>query len=81
MKNFIKQLRGTAIGTTFASPYAVLLMADLAERLLQDIDLQQHIKWRYIDDIYFIWEHGENSLTQFIETVNAFHSTLKFSTE
>ena len=39
MKNFTNQLRGTAFGTKFASPYAVLLMADLAERLLQDIDL------------------------------------------
>ena len=80
MKNFIKQLRGTAIGTKFVPLYAVLLMADLAERVLQDIGLWQHIWWRYIDDIFFIWEHGENSLIQFIETVNAFHSTLKFST-
>ena len=81
MKIFIKQLRGTAIGITFSPPYAVLLMAGLAERILQDIDLQQHMWWRYIDDIFFRWEHGENSLIQFIETVNAFHSTLKFSTE
>ena len=81
MKNFIKQLSGTAIGTKFAPPYAVLLMAHLAEKILQDIDLQQHIWWRHIDDIFFIWEHGENSLIQFIETVNAFHFTLKFSTE
>ena len=81
MKNFIKQLRGTAIGTKFAPPYAVLLMADLAERILQDTGLPQHIQWRYIDDIFFISEHGENYLIQFIETVNAFHSTLKFSTE
>ena len=43
MKNFIKQLRDTAIGTKFAPPYAVLLMADLAEIILQDTDLQQHI--------------------------------------
>ena len=52
MKNFIKQLRGTEIGTKFAPPYAVLLMADLAERILQDIDLQQHIWWRCIGDIF-----------------------------
>ena len=54
MKNFIKQLSGTAIGTKFAPPYAVLLMAHLAEKILQDIDLQQHIWWRHIDDIFFI---------------------------
>ena len=29
-----KQVRGTAIGTKFAPPYAILLMADLAEKIL-----------------------------------------------
>ena len=30
-------------------------------------------------DIFFIWEHGEDSLKQFIETLNAFHSIIKFT--
>ena len=33
----LKQLRGTAIGTKFAPPYAILFMADLEERILEDI--------------------------------------------
>ena len=39
------------------------------------------IWWRYIDDIFFIWEHGEESLKAFIGQVNIFHSTIKFTTE
>ena len=35
----LKQLRGTAIGTKSAPPYAILFMADLEERILQDIEL------------------------------------------
>ena len=58
----LKQLRGTAIGTKFAPLYAIIFMADLQEWILEDIELQPHIFWRYIDDIFFIWEHGENSL-------------------
>ena len=54
-----KQKRGTAIGTKFAPPYSILFMADLEKRLLSDIDLKPYIWWRYIDDIFLIWEHGE----------------------
>ena len=56
-------------------------MADLEERILEDIELQPRIRWRYIDDTFFIWEHGEDSLKQFIETLNAFHPTIKFTAE
>ena len=56
-------------------------MADLEERILEDIQLQQRICRRYIDDIFFIWEHGEDSLKQFIETLNTCHPTIKFTAE
>ena len=38
-KKTLKQLRGTAIGTKFAPPYAILFMIDLEERILEDIEL------------------------------------------
>ena len=56
-------------------------MADLEEKNLGDIELQPHIWWKCIDDIFFIWEHGEDSLKQFIETLNALHITIKFMAE
>ena len=37
------------------------------------------IWWRYIDDIFFIWEHGQESLRVFIDQVNLFHPTIKFT--
>ena len=40
------------------------------------------IWWRYIDDIFFIWEHGEESYrSDFIDQVNLFHPTIKFTAE
>ena len=73
-----KQLTGTAIGTTFAPAYAIISMADLEERILKDIELKRRIWWRYIDDIFFIWDHGENLLKQFIETLHACHPIHQF---
>ena len=58
-----------------------MIMADLEERILEDIELQSRIWWRYIDDIFFIWEHGEDSLNQFIETLNVCHPIIKFTAE
>ena len=76
-----KQLRGTAFSTKIAQPYAIIFMAHLEERILKDSELKPHIWWRYIDDIFFIWEHGEDSLKQFIETLNACYPTIKITAE
>ena len=54
-------------------------MADSEERILEDIELHSRIWWRYIDDIFLIWEHGEDSLKYFIETLNAFYLTIKLT--
>ena len=39
------------------------------------------IWWMYIDDIFFIREHGEECLKVFIGQINMFHSTIKFTAE
>ena len=77
----LKQFRGTTIGTTFAPPYAIIFMVDLEERILKDTELKLRIWRRYINDIFFIWEHGKDSLKQFIEILNACHLTIKFTAE
>ena len=76
-----KQKRGTAIGTKFAPPYAIFFMADFEEKMSESFKKKPIIWWMYIDDTFFIWEHGEESLTVFIEQVNMFHSTIKFTAE
>ena len=58
----LKQNRGTAIGTKFAPPYSILFMAELEEEVLSEIELNPYLWWRYIDDIFFLWEHGEEKL-------------------
>ena len=42
-EKILKQLRGTATGTKFAVPYAIIFMADLDERILKDIEIKPHI--------------------------------------
>ena len=65
------------LSNRFAPPYAILF----EEKMLESFEKKPMIWWRYIDDIFFIWEHGEESLKVFIEQVNMFHSTIKFTAE
>ena len=74
-----KQIRGMAICTKFAPPYAVLFMVALEEKILSKVKKKPSIWWRYIDDIFFIWEHGEESLKEFVNEINSFHPTIKFT--
>ena len=45
-------------------------MADFEEKMLESFEKKPVIWWRYIDDIFFIWKHGEESLKVLIEQVN-----------
>ena len=76
-----KQVRGTAIGTKFAPPYPILFMADLEEKILNVSEEKPMLWWRYIDDIFFIWERGEESLEKFLKKLNTFYPTIKFTAE
>ena len=74
-----KLKRGAAIGTKFAPPYAILFTTDFERKMLESFEKKTN---EYIDDILFIWEHGEESLrVVFVEQVNMFHPTLKFTAE
>ena len=53
-EDLYKQLRGTAIGTKIAPPYAVLFMGKLEEEFLEAQSLKPVVWWRYIDDIFVV---------------------------
>ena len=76
-----KQVRETAIGTKSAPPYAIIFITDLDEKILNTFEEKPMAWWRYIDDIFFIWEHGEESLGKFLNKLNSFHPTIKFTAE
>ena len=71
-----KQKEGTAIGTIFTPPNAIIFIAALEEEILESLIKKP---WRYIDDPFMIWHQGENELKQFIDKLNKFHPTIKFT--
>ena len=53
-KSVFKQLRGTAIGTKMAPPYAVIFTDSLEEDILSSSLLKPLVWWHYIDDIFMV---------------------------
>ena len=64
-KSVFKQLRGTAIGIKMAPPYAIIFMDSLEEDILSNSLLKPLVWWCYIDDIFIVWEHGEEETLHF----------------
>ena len=58
-------------------------MTALGEKVLNKVKKKTNVPniRRYIDDILFIWEHDEQSLTEFINEINSFHPTVKFTAD
>ena len=56
-------------------------MAELEEEILRKAEFKPYLWWRYIDDIFFLWEHGEEKLKSFIDNINKMHPTIKFTAD
>ena len=76
-----QQKSGTAIGTKFTHPYACIYMDEVEQKFLETQDKKPLIWLRYIDDIFFIWTHGEQQLETFLNDLNSFSPNLNFTSE
>ena len=55
---------------------------DQVESEFLKTQIHQPLVWfRYIDDIFFIWIHGQDKLEQFLVDFSKFDSSLKFTDE
>lgn len=64
-----------------APSYANLFMAKLEEEIIYNCTHKPLVWDRYIDDIFFIWTHGEEELEKFLSYINGFHDSIKFTAE
>ena len=69
------------MGTTVAPNYANLFMDRFETDALKNWDRQPLIWLRFIDDIFMIWNHGEQELKKFLEYLNNIHDKIKFTHE
>ena len=75
------QVGGTAIGTRLAPSYANVFMSQFEEKHVYTYRLKPLAWYRYIDDVFCIWQHGDIELNNFVEHLNNTHDTIKLSME
>ena len=78
---FYLQNQGTAMGTKMAPSYAILYMANFEQHALTTYRLRPKLWIRYIDDIFLIWQHGNQELELFVEFLNTINGTIRFTCE
>ena len=69
------------MGTRAAPSYANIFMNDFKEKHVYTHHLQPAAWYRYIDDIFCLWQHGEDELEKFTTHLNSVHETIKFTIE
>ena len=72
---------GTAMGTQVAPSFANIFMSWFEDKFVYTYTPKPLLWKRYIDDVFMIWPHGQESLNTFMEHLNASHNTIKFTAE
>ncbi|XP_067839835.1 uncharacterized protein [Heptranchias perlo] len=67
------------MGTKFVPQYANIFMHKFEHDFFTAQDLQPTLYTRYIDDIFFLWIHGEESMKRLHDNINKFHPTIKLT--
>ncbi len=78
------QIAGTAMGTRMAPQFANLYMAQFEEKYVYSYKPDLDKYWfRFIDDVFLLWHHGEEELQKFLSHLNTCHKekTIQFSSE
>ena len=80
-QRYYKQNQGIAMGSRIAPPIAIIFMDAIESMILSSAHFQPVLYTRYIDDIFCVWTHGPEALNEFLNYLNNFHPSLKFSVE
>ena len=69
------------MGTRLAPSFANLYMYHFEDKYVYPYHLQPRVWYRYIDDIFMVWNHGQHELTKFITHLNTSSESITFSSE
>ena len=56
-------------------------MGYFEDKILNSLVKKPLFWWRYIDNIFMIWQHGEEKLKEFLKILNSCHPTKTFTAE
>ena len=75
------QIGGMAMGTRLAPSFVNIFMNDFEEKYVYLYHRKPEAWYGYIEDIFLIWNHGQNELNKFITYLNSCCENITFSSE
>ncbi|KAJ8911562.1 hypothetical protein NQ315_007943 [Exocentrus adspersus] len=79
--DFYQQDFGMAMGSSLSPIMSNIFMEYFEETYVKNYTNKPKIWWRYVDDVFSVWPHGQDSLTQFLNFLNNIEPTIKFTLE
>lgn len=70
---------GTAMGARYAPSLANIFMAKFEREIDRKCYLKPCLYFRFLDDIFIIWNHGEENLKTYLDILNSHHPNIKFT--
>lgn len=78
---FYLQIKGTAMGKRFAPAYANIFMAIWEEEVFLKCPKRPLYYFRYLDDVWGIWEGSEVEFLEFVSILNAHDPSIQLEAE
>ncbi|KAJ8912335.1 hypothetical protein NQ315_005940, partial [Exocentrus adspersus] len=79
--DFYQQDFGMAMESSLSPIMSNIFMEYFEETYVKNYTNKPKIWWIYVDDVFSVWPHGQDSLTQFLNFLNNIEPTIKFTLE
>jgi hypothetical protein len=72
---------GVAMGSPFSPVIVNFFMEDFENKAIEQAAHKPVYWFRYVDDTFVIWPHGQEKLTEFLNYLNGLHNKIQFTME
>jgi hypothetical protein len=80
-RQFFEQTDGVAMGSPLSPVVANFFMKDFEKRTIEQATHKPTCWFRYVDDTFVIWQHGQEKFTEFLNHLNSLHVNIQFTME
>jgi hypothetical protein len=78
---FYEQTDGVAMGSPLSPVITDFFMEESEKKAIEQTVLKPVCWFRYVDDTFVIWTHGQEILTEFLNHLNRLHNNIQFTME
>ena len=80
-QDFYEQIDGVAMGSPLSPVIANFFMEKFEQQALEATDYKPICWFRYVDDTFVVWSHGEEKLKNFLHFLNSQNPRIQFTME